>query len=182
MFCGALLFLWLGLASPHAQDIGIYLPPPRGIALDAEVKSPFEKERLVSIAPGSEKSILLIAQALSWLGTPYRLGGMSRSGVDCSGFLYNIIGAAYGKMALLPRRSEDFAYFGFPLPQGSSIEPGDILLFAREGRVYHVGLSLGGTSFIHAASEGSRTGVIISYLWEGGWGKAFHSARRLWED
>ncbi|TXT48776.1 MAG: NlpC (ORF-17) [Spirochaetes bacterium] len=164
IYCGALLALWNGSALSHAQDIGDFLPPPRGIALD------------------TEKSILLIAQALSWLGTPYRLGGMSRSGVDCSGLLYNVIGSAYGHGAPLPRRSEDFATFGVPLPQGASIEPGDILLFAQEGRVYHVGLALGGQAFIHAASEGSRTGVSISYLWEGGWGRAFHSARRLRED
>ncbi|MEW6548400.1 MAG: NlpC/P60 family protein [Spirochaetota bacterium] len=180
-----LLLTFLTKAPLGSQEIESLLPPLRGLPLDAEVRSPYEREKWPAVDPGAEKAVFLIAQALSWLGTPYLLGGMTKKGADCSGFLYQAIASSFGadpNLGPIPRRSEDFASFGFPLPQDAKIEPGDILLFSREGRVYHVGLALGGQAFIHSASEGARTGVILSYLWEGNWSRAFQGARRLYRE
>ncbi|MFZ3110806.1 MAG: hypothetical protein WA234_09000 [Rectinemataceae bacterium] len=45
--------------------------------------------------------------------------------------------------------------------------------------MYHVGLALSADTFIHASSEGSRTGVIISSIHEGSWAKRLAGARRI---
>jgi hypothetical protein len=124
----------------------------------------------------SEGMIYLIANALSWLGTPYQMGGTSRSGVDCSGFVNRVIAITYPDIAGIPRRSEDFGAYGSIV---SDIQPGDILLFAQNGSVSHVGIALSDTFFIHAASEGSRTGVIVSNLKDGMWKNHLYGVRRI---
>jgi probable lipoprotein NlpC len=124
----------------------------------------------------SEGMILLIANALSWLGTPYQMGGMSRNGVDCSGFVNRVIAYTFQDITGIPRRSEDFGAYGLIV---SDIQPGDILLFAQNGSVFHVGIALSDTFFIHAASEGSRTGVIVSNLKDGMWKNYLYGVRRI---
>jgi cell wall-associated NlpC family hydrolase len=117
-----------------------------------------------------------VAEALSWLGTPYALGGSSKAGVDCSGFVCEVLKAS-GLCADPPRRSADYASFGRPIEGG--MEPGDILVFGRGGRIDHVGMALSAESFIHAASEGPAKGVVISRLSEPSWARRFIAARRM---
>ncbi|PKL05632.1 MAG: hypothetical protein CVV53_08510 [Spirochaetae bacterium HGW-Spirochaetae-9] len=126
--------------------------------------------------PLASERILLIADALSWIGTPYLYGGVSRTGVDCSGFLASLLASSMPKAGPYPRKTDEYANFGIETPL---IEPGDILLFALEGDIYHVGLALSADTFIHAASEGTRTGVIISSLQEGSWAKRVAGVRRI---
>ena len=64
---------------------------------------------------------------------------------------------------------------------GGGIRPGDILLFGAGARIAHVGIALSADSFIHAASEGPRTGVIISSLDESSWREDLVTARRIKE-
>jgi cell wall-associated NlpC family hydrolase len=59
------------------------------------------------------------------------------------------------------------------------MSPGDILLFARDGAIYHVGIALSASTFIHSASEGERQGVIISSLGDGNWRARLVGIRRL---
>ena len=62
------------------------------------------------------------------------------------------------------------------------MQPGDLLFFNTAGaNISHVGIYLGADLFIHAASEGRRTGVIISSLKERYWHKAYRSAGRITE-
>lgn len=126
--------------------------------------------------PSDESRIRIIASALSWLGVPYSFGGFSDSGVDCSGFLNRTISQSYPFLNNIPRRSDEFSGFGEPV---DDIEPGDILLFSSEGSIYHVGLALSSTTFIHSASEGVRTGVIISSIWDGNWRSRLSGVRRI---
>lgn len=124
--------------------------------------------------PGAPE-IRLVAEALSWLGTPYSFGGEGREGVDCSGFVRAVLAKEF-PLAELPRRSEEFVSFG--LPEQGAARPGDILLFASDGAVKHVGIALSELYFIHSASDGPRTGVIISSLEEAYWKRSFAGARR----
>jgi len=136
-----------------------------------------EPERtLAEPEAASLEEITLIAEALAWLGTPYLPGGFSRSGADCSGFISSLLQSAFPDGGPFPRRSEDYGTFG---TEAKSIEPGDILLFARDGLIYHVGLALSDSNFIHSASEGARTGVIITGLGEGSWASRLFGIRRL---
>lgn len=123
-------------------------------------------------------SMRIVTEALGWRGSPYRYGGRSRSGVDCSGFVNAVLMAA-GVPGELPRKSSGFAAFGVPVD--GALEPGDILLFGTAKGVDHVGIALSPESFIHAMSEGRRTGVVISSLDDGTWQSRFLGARRMGE-
>ena len=99
----------------------------------------------------------LVAFACTYLGTPYRYGGVSRSGIDCSGFTMMV-----------------FAQFGYHLAHGATDQyyassrvsdrdrqPGDLVFFNTTGGISHVGIYVGGGQFIHASSS---RGVTISSL------------------
>ena len=161
--------------APAFRDISELLPPVRGIGFDELAEGIPDKAAVVP-DQASEEGLSLIATALSWLGTPYRLGGFSKSGVDCSGFLYNVLKASVPELGPFPRRSDEYSGFG---AASETIEPGDILLFAYDKAIYHVGLALGGLTFIHSASEGARTGVVISSLREGNWNARLFGIRKL---
>jgi probable lipoprotein NlpC len=162
--------------SPRAtMDLAAMLPPVRGLEFN-EPYPDLNDRGPVAVESASEESLALIAEALAWLGTPYRLGGFSKAGVDCSGFLYNVLKATVPELGPFPRRSDEYAGFG---AKAGEILPGDILLFSREGGIYHVGIALSESTFIHSASEGGRTGVIISSLYEGNWRRRLYGMRRL---
>ncbi|MCE1195171.1 C40 family peptidase [bacterium] len=183
----ALLLLFacaLAGASPQEQstgtpqahlDLSALMPPLRGLDFD-EPRPDLNDRGPVAVEPASEEGLALIAEALAWLGTPYRLGGFSKAGVDCSGFLYNVLKSTVPELGPFPRRSDEYAGFG---AKSEEIQPGDILLFAREGDIYHVGIALSEGTFIHSASEGGRTGVIISSLYEGNWRRRLYGVRHL---
>jgi len=172
---GAAPFEQTGDSAQAPIDLAAILPPVRGLEFD-EPYPDLNDRGPVAVEPASEEGLALIAEALAWLGTPYRLGGFSKAGVDCSGFLYNVLKSAAPELGPFPRRSDEYAGFG---AKTEDIQPGDILLFSREGGIYHVGIALSESSFIHSASEGGRTGVIISSLYEGNWRRRLYGVRRL---
>ena len=115
----------------------------------------------------------IIAHSYSYLGTPYRYGGTSYSGIDCSGFTMKV-----------------FAQFGIYLPHGASDQyalstpvtteeraPGDLVFFNTSGYgIGHVGIYLGGGQFIHASTS---RGVIISSLYESYYARTYLFAGRI---
>ncbi len=124
-----------------------------------------------------QRDIAFIAEAVDWIGTPYRYGGRGSDGVDCSGFVRAVLIAA--GQSDVPVSSRGFADYGEKVE--GDIVPGDILLFAHGGIIDHVGIAVSSDSFIHSASVGTRTGVIISSLSENYWKSSFIGARRLGE-
>lgn len=120
----------------------------------------------------------LLHTAEDYMGTPYKFGGVTRSGMDCSGFITTV----YDSQDInLPRRSEDQSREGREISIKNVI-PGDLLFFATSGgsRVSHVGIVHtirdGEVNFIHASTS---KGVMISSLNEKYWNKAYLSARRV---
>jgi lipoprotein Spr len=95
-----------------------------------------------------------------WLGTPYKWGGTTKEGADCSGFALRIYEEVYGK-ALPGRRVEDFLQ-SVEIVSKLDARPGDLVFFKIKGRrVDHVGIYLGNDSFVHASTS---KGIIISSL------------------
>jgi len=115
----------------------------------------------------------LVRTARSFLGVPYRWGGSSRRGLDCSGLamsVYMVNGIR------LPRSSR--AQYGAGRPVGmAELRKGDLVFFATSGgrRVSHVGIYIGGGKFIHAPNRGKR--VRIDSLSNGYYRKTFVGAR-----
>ena len=89
----------------------------------------------------------VIETARRFLGAPYLWGGMTCQGIDCSGFVQLCFRMAGYR---LPRDSRQQFPGLVPLPEGEMPGPGDLLFFARDGRVVHVALSLGNGELIHA--------------------------------
>ncbi|WP_432432088.1 C40 family peptidase [Chryseobacterium scophthalmum] len=126
---------------------------------------------------GSIKSLLKDAE--TYLGTPYKFGGNTSSGFDCSGFTVKVF---QDNNFSLPRRSSDQADAGKSIDI-KTVKPGDLLFFATSGgsRVSHVGIvhtieNDGEIKFIHASTS---KGVIISSLNEKYWNKAYLHAQRI---
>ena len=117
--------------------------------------------------------IAFINNALNYLGTPYRYGGRSSKGMDCSGFVYRN-GADVLKLQM-PRRSDTIAEYSKRITD-EEIQPGDLLFFNTAGSISHVGIYIGAGKFIHSASDGPHTGVIISTIQEPYWKKTYRFA------
>lgn len=121
----------------------------------------------------------ILKDAEKYLGTPYKFGGNTSAGFDCSGFTVKV----FEENSLdLPRRSSDQAGTGKNIDI-ADVKPGDLLFFATAGgsRVSHVGIVHdigpdGEVKFIHASTS---KGVIISSLNEKYWNKAYLHAQRV---
>lgn len=114
--------------------------------------------------------------ARNYLGTPYVSGGIDTDGMDCSGLVYRAALDANGTE--LPRTVAALSGFAERISDLAR-EPGDLLFFNTTGRVSHVGIYLGGGTFIHAASDGPKTGVIISALSESYWKRTYSFSGRI---
>lgn len=108
-----------------------------------------------------------------WFGTPYRYGGSSKSGVDCSAFVQTLYSGIYGMN--LPRTAKE-QYKACAQISRTEITEGDLVFFNTTGGVSHVGYYLQNNKFVHAASSG---GVMISDLDDDYWVKRFIGVGRL---
>lgn len=108
-----------------------------------------------------------------WRGARHRLGGNSRSGIDCSGF----VKAVYKNLFAidLPRTTKAQATLGRPVKK-SNLQAGDLVFFRPPSYPRHVGIYLSNSKFVHASKT---KGVTISKLDPYFWDKYFWTARRL---
>ncbi len=117
-------------------------------------------------------SLALRTESRQWLGIPYRWGGTSRRGIDCSSFTQQYVRETMG--VELPRATAGQQFEGVGVSK-SELRPGDLVFF-RRGGTRHVGVYLGGDEFIHASSS---RGVTISDLSEGYYERHYWMARRI---
>jgi hypothetical protein len=122
----------------------------------------------------------VVRAALAYLGVPYVSGGESLQGLDCSGLIYRVFHDEAGLD--LPRGVQ--ALFTSGPPAASPLHIGDLVFFdtsahAIPAAATHVGIYAGAGAFVHAASEGSRTGVIVSALSNPYYRNRFLGARRF---
>ncbi len=128
----------------------------------------YTSDELLSLKHDYDK-ILSLAQAQ--LGVPYRYGGMSESGFDCSGFVCYIYKNALGKK--LPHNANRLSTYVHRY-ELSQLQKGDLVFFDTSGRgkINHCGIYLGDGKFIHASS-GKAHSVTTSDLTKGFYKKAF---------
>jgi cell wall-associated NlpC family hydrolase len=102
-------------------------------------------------APASSNAV--VAYASNFLGTPYKWGGTTPAGFDCSGFtqyVYRHFGISLG------RTTRDQIYNGVGVSR-DNLQPGDLVFYGRGGVPSHMGIYIGNGMYIHAP----RTGDVI---------------------
>ncbi|WP_010581430.1 C40 family peptidase [Liquorilactobacillus vini] len=104
----------------------------------------------------------VISYAEQFIGVPYVYGGTTPNGFDCSGFVQYVY-AHFG--VSLPRTSEAQSTIGSAVSV-SSAEPGDLIFWGGVGSAYHVGIYLGGTSYIAAPKTGESVSVKSFQYWQ----------------
>jgi lipoprotein Spr/probable lipoprotein NlpC len=115
----------------------------------------------------------LMAQYKEWRGTAYKHGGLSKRGIDCSGFVYLTYLNQFG--IRLPRSTEQQALSGMEISP-DELRPGDLVFFNSLFSGNHVGIYLGSGQFLHASTS---RGVMISKLDDDHWRDTFWKAQRI---
>jgi len=123
----------------------------------------------------------VISTARSYRGTPYRYGGTSRAGMDCSALIYQSFASVGIQM---PRTSEAQSKLGKNVPE-KNLQKGDLLFFATSKsrkKVTHSGIvtevSGKGIYFIHSSTS---LGVTEDNLNSSYWSRAFLFGKRILE-
>ncbi|HHI3614328.1 TPA: SH3 domain-containing protein [Bacillus anthracis] len=110
---------------------------------------------------GNSSSILAYAKGMQ--GVPYIWGGTSANGVDCSGYIYHV----FKKFGHNISRQSVAGYWG-SLPQTSNLQPGDLIYFQNtyKSGPSHMGIYLGGGSFIQAGDKGVAIASLSNSYWK----------------
>lgn len=134
------------------------------------------KGKLVSSSLTNHQLIReLNKQYSTWKGSRYKIGGLKRSGVDCSGFIYRVFIDGVG--VNLPRTTAQLSKLGLFINK-RKLKVGDLVFF-KTGRILksrHVGIYTGSNQFIHASTS---KGVIKSSLNNPYWKEAYWHSRRV---
>lgn len=136
----------------------VYIPGGKVLSDDLMAIS-----RRVGFAVMPSDNVSMYKSVIEWLGTPYKYGGMSKKGVDCSGFVQSVYKSAM--QIMLSRVSAQMHSNDCNLVAKSKLQEGDLVFFRTDGRrtstPNHVGLYLKNNKFAHASSS---QGVTISDL------------------
>jgi len=116
---------------------------------------------------------LLLAQHDEWRGTHYKLGGLSKKGIDCSGFIFVTFKSKLGMV--IPRSTELQVKEGVAVAR-NQLRVGDLVFFKTGTFVRHVGVYLGNSKFLHASKS---IGVTISSLENSYWSSKYWISRRI---
>jgi cell wall-associated NlpC family hydrolase len=144
-----------------------------GCAAPARHVSPADPTR-----PGEESGFdreIVVTTATAMVGAPYRYGGASPQGFDCSGLV--VYSYASAGVEGLPRSTRELMKHTDRVPL-AELEPGDLLFFeVGRGKVSHVGIFVADRTFVHAPSRGKR--VAMASLDQGYWKTRLERAGRL---
>ncbi|MEK4909523.1 C40 family peptidase [Niallia sp. FSL R7-0648] len=119
----------------------------------------------------SKKSVVTVAK--NYIGTPYKYGGTSPKGFDCSGF----VGYSYKKVGKsLPRTTASIYKKGKKVKK-ANLQKGDLIFFETYKKgASHVGIYIGSNQFIHSSSS---KGVKVDKLSNSYWKTKYYGAKRI---
>jgi cell wall-associated NlpC family hydrolase len=157
----------------HCPEIGSSKSRSSQRLKSAEIIALQEKyASILGVDPKNITNLPLYAFLDEWIGVPYRLGGDSKKGIDCSAFVRRLYDHVYC-VNLVRTALEQFNYCSYVFDR-DHLKEGDLVFFRTRGkRITHVGVYLGNNYFVHA----SRTqGVTISNMNDMYWQRYFAGA------
>lgn len=129
---------------------------------------------ILGIPEGEIANMTLYRFIDDWYGVPYKYGGKSKTGVDCSGFTAQLYTNVYRKT--IPCSANGIYEISKNIPE-KKLEEGDLVFFKiNTEKVSHVGVYLRNRKFVHASS---KNGVIISSLDEAYYKKHFFKGGKI---
>jgi lipoprotein Spr/probable lipoprotein NlpC len=129
--------------------------------------------KVVSLKSSKSVKQQLYSQYKEWKGVRYKANGLSKKGIDCSGFVHLTFRAKLGRK--IPRTTSQLSRLGSKISR-KQLRAGDLVFFKTGIKIRHVGIYVEDGKFLHASSS---KGVIISRLDNVYWQKHFWHARRI---
>ncbi|MDB5015928.1 MAG: glycoside hydrolase [Mucilaginibacter sp.] len=149
----------------------------------SDEKAPDEQESLakdylsqiMGVALSATSNMKLFHFVYDWIGTPYRFGGSSKNGIDCSAFTKELYSQVFNMD--IERNSRDIFSMVSPVDR-DDLKEGDLVFFKIHSRkISHIGIYLGNNRFAHASSRG----VAISSLDDAYYKRYFYRGGRMLE-
>jgi cell wall-associated NlpC family hydrolase len=128
---------------PSPTATATHVPTPTDVV--QEFPDPRSNDSVTT--PGLANEV--VERAEEYIGTPYRSGGTTTDGVDCSGLTFAVYRAVGVK---LPRSSDEQVRVGEPVSR-DHLAPGDLIFFGSSSNISHVGIYAGEGEFIHASTR-----------------------------
>ncbi len=174
-----LLFLLLSsMLTGKAQDSKTNLSntaPKQEVSDPDNLASQFFSQ-VMGVAISATSNTKMYQFIYDWLGTPYRLGGDTKKGIDCSGFAYQLYDKTFN--TIIGSNSRNIFSMVNPINK-VELKEGDLVFFKIKSKsISHVGVYIGDNKFAHASSS---KGVMISNLNEPYWQRYFYKGGRLLE-
>ncbi|RZJ64013.1 MAG: glycoside hydrolase [Flavobacterium sp.] len=164
--------LLISALSVQAQTKSI----PTPAAAETEEQESLAKtylSQIMGVALSATSNLKLFEFVHDWVGTPYRFGGNTRRGIDCSAFTKEMYSKVFN--LTIKRSSRDIFSMVNPVRK-DELKEGDLVFFKIHSRsISHVGVYLGNGRFAHASNKG----VAISNLEEGYYNRYFYKGGRL---
>lgn len=153
------------------SDVNTYLNRNSSI----EKASPLQLKYAVLLNTEVEQlsDMRLLESIDEWYGTRYRMGGTSKSGIDCSAFVQAVYVSAFAFS--LPRTARE-QYKASRIISATELKPGDLVFFNTRGGISHVGIYLQNNKFAHASSS---YGVTVSDMFDPYYLKRYIGAGRI---
>jgi lipoprotein Spr len=131
--------------------------------------------QIMGVALSATSNLKLFHFVYDWIGTPYRFGGSTKKGIDCSAFTKTLYSEVF--KIDIERNSRDIFSMVNPVKR-ENLQEGDLVFFKiHSRRISHVGIYLGDNKFAHA----SNRGVAINSLDDDYYKKYFYRGGRMLE-
>lgn len=163
--------LFLCVLAAQAQTKTVPTPAP-----DKDDQESLAKDymsQIMGVALNATSNLKLFQFVYDWIGTPYRFGGSSKQGIDCSAFTKELYTQVFNMD--IKRSSRDIFSMVTPIAK-DDLKEGDLMFFKIHSRsITHVGIYLGSGRFAHA----SNRGVAISNIDDAYYTRYFYRGGRM---
>jgi len=164
--------LFFSILAVQAQTKNVPTPAPDK-SDDQESLAKDYLSQVMGVALKATSNVKLFQFVYDWVGTPYRFGGSTKKGIDCSAFTQEL----YTKVFNMDIKRSSRDIFSMVTPVGKDdLKEGDLMFFKIHSRsITHVGIYLGDGRFVHAANKG----VAISNISDEYYSKYFYRGGRM---